>query len=115
MTRPIEGETWNALRNLATLKDFVLYLSHLRNTRQYLLLGDDDNTRMRLLFVPEDGSTPEIMPLPLTFAEALERLGAVWERLEEVRRDREATTVGKLSQLQKSDVSHSEPGNESKY
>ncbi|KAL2045111.1 hypothetical protein ABVK25_012228 [Lepraria finkii] len=94
MTKPFRGESWSPIDDpAALLEDFVLHASHLRNIERYLLLGDDDNTKMRILFVPEDGTTPEILPLSLTFAEALARLAAEWERLVEVRGDREATTA----------------------
>ena len=84
MTRPFQRSSWRHVPDPARLKDFVLHPSHLRHTRQYLLLGDDDNTKMRMLFVPEDGTAPEVMPLLLTFAEALARLTIEWERITEV-------------------------------
>ena len=100
MTRPFQRDPSSTHNEPAVrLKDFILYPSHLRNAMQYLLLGDDDNTKMRLLFVPEDGTTPEILPLSLTFAEALARLAAEWEKLVEVRGDREETNAGRPLEL----------------
>ena len=92
--RPFRGEPWSTLSDpVARLNGLILYPLHLRNARQYLLLGDDDNTKMRVLFVPEGGRSPEIIPLSITFAEALTRLTAEWDKLMEVRRDRKAASV----------------------
>ena len=66
MTRPSHREPYSPIPEpVAILKDFVLLPSHLHPTQRYLLLGNDDNTKMRMLFVPYDGSAPEILPLHL--------------------------------------------------
>ena len=61
----------------AFLQDIAIYSSHMVNADRFLLLGSNDE-KMRLLHVPYNGQAPEIVPLSLTFAEALARLENEW-------------------------------------
>lgn len=61
----------------ASLQDIAIYSSHMVNANRFLLLGSSDE-KMRLLHVPNNGQAPEIVPLSLTFAEALARLEKEW-------------------------------------
>lgn len=56
---------------------------------QFLLLGANDQERMRMLVAPHDGRTPVIKTLSLTFAEALSRLENEWQRLDVESKDQD--------------------------
>ena len=90
---PKEGFWRHEKDCIAYLNNIALFPSHLRNSYTYLLLGDDNDTKMSLLCVPRDGTTPEILPLSLTFAEAIARLDAECEKLE-AGRARDARSIG---------------------
>ena len=64
------------------LRDVASYSSHLANTNRFLLLGANDDEKMRMLIAPHDGSAPVIKTLSLTFAEARVRLEKEWQRQE---------------------------------
>jgi hypothetical protein len=63
---------------VAYLRNIAFYRTDLVNANRFLLLGSNDE-KMRLLHVPPSGQTPEIVPLSLTFADALARLEKDWE------------------------------------
>ena len=93
MTRPFQGDSWQPFNDpTARLLDVALYPLHLRDTTKTLLLGENDDTKMRLLCAPNDGSTPEIIPVSLTFNEALSRLNAEYDRLMAARNDEESVS-----------------------
>ena len=65
------------------------YSSEFDAADQFLLLGANDQERMRMLVVPRDGTTPVIKTLSLTFAEALSRLENEWRRLDVESKDQD--------------------------
>ena len=68
---------------------------------RFLLLGPNDNEKMRLLLVPYDGRVPEIRTLSLTFAEAKARLEEKWEiqgMLNKKERERETSVNGRTDE-----------------
>ena len=64
------------------LRNIASYSSHLAAADRCLLLGANDDERMRMLIAPHDGRTPVIKTLSLTFAEARARLEKEWQRQE---------------------------------
>ena len=52
------------------LDNLVCYSSRLADSDRYLLLGENDDVKMRLLIAPRKGRALEIKPLSLTFNEA---------------------------------------------
>ena len=73
---------WRGTRPTALLRDIASYSSHLADADRFLLLGANDDEKMRMLIAPHDGRTPMIKTLSLTFAEARARLEKEWQRLE---------------------------------
>ena len=80
---------WRGTRPAVLLKNIASYSSHLAAADRFLLLGADDDERMRMLIVPHDGRTPVIKTLSLTFAEARARLEKEWQRLQVESQDRD--------------------------
>lgn len=72
----VEGKTPAVL-----LRNIASYSSHFATADRFLLLGANDNERMRLLIARHDEKTPVIKTLSLTFAEARSRLEKEWQRL----------------------------------
>ncbi|KAF6227691.1 hypothetical protein HO173_012021 [Letharia columbiana] len=72
---------WIGTRPAVVLRDIAAYSSHSAVADRYLLLGANDDEKMRLLIAPTDGRTPVIKTLSLTFAEARARLEKEWQRL----------------------------------
>ena len=71
---------WKQHQDLVTsLEHFLAYPSSAIDAERYLLLGPNENEKMRLLTVPHGGRAPEIRSLSLTFAEAKLRLDKEWE------------------------------------
>ena len=60
------------------LDNVVCYPSSLSDSARFLLLGDNDDEKMRLLIAPREGRALEIRPLSLSFNEAKRRLEAEW-------------------------------------
>ena len=71
--------------SVAYLHGIAFCRSDLIDANRFLLLGSN-HEKMRLLHVPSNGQTPEIVPLSFTFAEALARLENEWERLLKVKK-----------------------------
>ena len=71
------------------LDDIASYASDLADADRFLLLGANDQERMRMLIAPDDGRTPVIKTLSLTFAEARSRLEKKWQRLYVESKDQE--------------------------
>ena len=72
---------WRSMRPAVLLRNIAFYSSHFVAADRYLLLGANDDERMRLLIAPHDERTPVIKTLSLTFAEARSRLEEEWQRL----------------------------------
>ena len=73
---------WRGTTPAVLLRDIASYSSHLADADRFLLLGANDDERMRMLIAPHDGRTPVIKTLSLTFAEARARLEKEWRRLQ---------------------------------
>ncbi len=74
--------------------DYVIcYPSSLADGYQFLLLGQNDDEKMRLLMAPSEERALEIKTLSLTFNEAKRRLEAKWEK-RNVLRDKEIEETG---------------------
>lgn len=71
----------------ACLPDIALYSSRLADARRYLLLGPNDDERMRLVIIPRDETVVQIMTLSLTFAGAKTRLEKEWEKQQAAREE----------------------------
>ena len=63
------------------LDDIASYSSDFADADWFLLLGANDQEKMRMLIAPHDGRTPVIKTLSLTFAEARSRLERERQRL----------------------------------
>ena len=77
----------------AVLHDVAAYSSQLTDHELFLLLGTEDDEKMRLLIIPSDGRTPVIKTLSLTFAEARARLEKEWQRLHARSQDKDPGEV----------------------
>ena len=73
---------WRGTRPAVFLSNIASYSSHLAAAYRFLLLGENDDERMRMLIAPYDERTPVIKTLSLTFAEARARLEKEWRRLQ---------------------------------
>ena len=62
------------------LDNVVCYPSRLADSDRFLLLGENDDEKMRLLIAPRAGRALEITYLSLSFNEAKRRLEAEWEK-----------------------------------
>lgn len=88
---------WESTRPAVYLDYIASYSSDFAAADQFLLLGANDQERMRMLIAPRDGRTPVIKTLSLTFAEALSRLENEWQRLDVESKDQDlgnATETG---------------------
>ena len=65
---------WKGTEPAVVLRNVASYSSKLAVADRYLLLGKNDDERMRILIAPRDEGTPIIKTLSLTFAEARARL-----------------------------------------
>ena len=63
-----------------SLDNFICYSSRFADSDRFLLLGKNDDEKMRLLIAPREGRALEITPLSLSFNEAKRRLEAEWEK-----------------------------------
>ena len=72
---------WKGTEPIVVLRDVAAYSSHHAVADRYLLLGANDDEKMRLLIAPHDEKAPVIKTLSLTFAEARSRLEKEWRRL----------------------------------
>ena len=62
------------------LDDVVRFSSRLADSDRFLLLGENDDEKMRLLIAPREGRALEIKPLSLSFNEVKRRLEIEWEK-----------------------------------
>lgn len=81
LIKPVKNGFWKATEPAVVLDDVAAYSSHFAAADRYLLLGENDDQKMRLLIAPHDERTPVIKTLSLTFAEARARLEKKWQRL----------------------------------
>lgn len=72
---------WKGTESAVMLRDVAAYSSEFAVADRYLLLGANDDDKMRLLIAPHDERDPVIKTLSLTFAEARSRLEKEWRRL----------------------------------
>ena len=72
--------TQTQIKQRVHLDNAVCYPSSLSDSDRFLLLGDNDDEKMRLLIAPREGRALEIRPLSLSFNEAKRRLEAEWEK-----------------------------------
>ncbi len=75
------------------IDNVICYPSSLADSRRFLLLGQNDDEKMRLLIEPSEGGALEIKSLSLTFNEAKRRLEAEWEKRNALR-DKEIEETG---------------------
>ena len=75
------------------LDNVVCYSSRFANSDRFLLLGENDDEKMRLLIAPREGRALEITSLSLSFNEAKKRLEAEWEKRRALR-DKETGGTG---------------------
>ena len=78
------------------LDNVVCYSSRLADSDRFLLLGENDDEKMRLLIAPREGRALEITPLSVSFNEAKRRLEAEWEKRRALR-DKETGGMGEQS------------------
>ena len=78
---PDDNGFWKGTEPAVVLRNVASYSSKLAVADRYLLLGINDDEKMRLLIVPHDEGTPIIKTLSLTFAEARARLEKERQRL----------------------------------
>ena len=78
---PDEYGFWRGTTPAVLLRNVASYSSKLAVADRYLLLGINDDEKMRLLIAPHDEGTPIIKTLSLTFAEARARLEKERQRL----------------------------------
>ena len=62
------------------LDNVIYYPSGLADSSRFLLLGQNDDEKMRLLIAPREGRALEIRPLTLSFNEVKRRLNVEWEK-----------------------------------
>lgn len=84
----VEGKTPAVL-----LRNITSYSSQFAAADRFLLLGANDDEKMRLLIAPHDERTPVIKTLSLTFAEAQSRLEKEWQRLRAESQDQDLRKV----------------------
>lgn len=72
---------WRGTKPAVMLRNVASYSSKLAVADRYLLLGMNDDEKIRLLIAPHDEGTPIIKTLSLTFAEARARLEKERQRL----------------------------------
>ena len=78
------------------LDNLICYPSRLADGYHFLLLGKNDDEKMRLLIAPREGQALEVHPLSLSFNEAKGRLEAEWEKRRALR-DNETSGTGEQS------------------
>lgn len=84
---------WKGTRPVVMLDNIASYSSHFVTADRHLLIGANDDERMRLLIAPHDNRAPVIKTLSLTFAEARSRLQKEWERVHETSQDIGSGTI----------------------
>ena len=92
-----EDGFWIETRPAVFLRNIASYPSHYAAADKYLLLGENDDEKMRLLIAPHDDRAPIIKTLSLTFAEARSRLQKEWERLQPKSQDQDLSGVSEMS------------------
>ena len=80
---------WKSTEPAVMLRNVAAYSSHFAVADRYLLLGANDDEKMRLLIAPHDERAPVIQTLSLTFAEARSRLEKEWQRLHAISQDQD--------------------------
>ena len=83
-----EDGFWSGTEPAVVLHDVATYSSRFAVADRFLLLGANDDQKMRLLIAPHDGRSPVIKTLSLTFAEARARLAEESRRLHAESQDR---------------------------
>lgn len=78
---------WKGTRPAVMLRDVAAYSSWFAAADRYLLLGKNDDEKMRLLIAPHDEKAPVIKTLSLTYAEARARLEKERRRLHATSQD----------------------------
>ena len=78
---PDENGFWTGTIPAVVLRNVASYSSKFAVADRYLLLGMNNDEKMRLLIAPHDEGTPIIKTLSLTFAEARARLEKERQRL----------------------------------
>ena len=78
---PDNNGFWKGTEPTVVLPNVASYSSKLAVADRYLLLGMNDDEKMRLLIAPHYEGTPIVKTLSLTFAEARTRLEKEWQRL----------------------------------
>ena len=73
---------WRGTRPAVLLRNIASYSSHLAAADRFLLLGENDDEKMRMLIAPDDGRTPVVKTLSLTFSEARVRMEKEWQMRE---------------------------------
>ena len=86
------------------LNNVVCYSSRLADSDRFLLLGKNDDEKMRLLIAPREGQALEITTLSLSFNEAKRRLEAEWEKRQALR-DKETGRTREQSAVLEEDSS----------
>ena len=86
------------------LDNVVFYSSRLADSDRFLLLGENDDEKMRLLIAPREGRALEITTLSLSFNEAKRRLEAEWEKRRTLR-DKETGRTREQSAVLEEDSS----------
>ena len=81
LTTPDDNGFWKGTEPAVVLRNVASYSSKLAVADRYLLLGMNDDEKMRLLIAPHDEGTPIIKTLSLTFTEARARLEKERQRL----------------------------------
>ena len=79
------------------LDNVICCPSSLADGDRFLLLGKNDDEKMRLLIVPRQGRSLEIRSLSLTFNEAKSRLEAEWKKRQALK-DKEMEETGKQNE-----------------
>ena len=97
------------------LDNVICYSSRFADSDRFLLLGKNDDEKMRLLIAPREGHALEITPLSLSFNEAKRRLEAEWEK-QRALEDKETGGTGEQSVVMEEDSNEDnrreEDGNE---
>ena len=78
---PDNNGFWKGTEPAVVLRNVASYSSKLAAADRYLLLGKNDDEKMRILIAPHNEGTPIIKTLSLTFAEARARLAKERQRL----------------------------------
>ena len=93
------------------LDNVICYPSRLADGDHFLLLGKNDDEKMRLLIAPREGRALEITFLSFSFNEAKTRLEAEWKKRRALR-DKETGGTGGRSTVMEEDSSEEDSSEE---